>query len=82
MRKYILYGSIVIGSLFIVPLFWLKLMQWAFLEDNTIIAEGISFTGALLGGAISGSLTLLGVIFTIKYERDLGIKIKYLQKLN
>ncbi len=66
MKKYILYGSLVIGAIFTVPLFWMKLMQWAFLDNTVIIAESISFTGAILGGVISGVLTLLGVKITIK----------------
>lgn len=49
-----------------LPLFWLKLMQWAFLDDTAIIAEGISMVGAILGGTISGALTLIGVRITIK----------------
>ncbi|MFJ8513402.1 hypothetical protein [Lysinibacillus xylanilyticus] len=85
MKKYVLYGSIVVFAAFVLPLFWLKLMQWAFLDDTAIIAEGISFTGAIIGGIISGALTLIGVRYTIQENRadDLSLRLpKLLAELN
>ena len=66
MKQYVIYGSIVIVAVFALPLFWLKLMQWAFLDNTAIIAEGISFSSAIISGVISGGLTLVGVTLTLK----------------
>lgn len=71
MRQYILLVSFIIVMIIALPLFWSKLMQWAFLDDTAIIAEGISLVGAILGGAISGSLTLVGVKLTIDQQTKL-----------
>lgn len=70
MKQYTLLISFVIVMIIALPLFWLKLMQWAFLDDKTIIAEGISIVGAILGGLISGALTLMGVLITIKNSKE------------
>lgn len=68
MKQYFLLSSFVIVMIMALPLFWLKLMQWAFLDDTAIIAEGISLVGAILGGTISGALTLIGVRLTINQQ--------------
>lgn len=70
MKQYIFLFSFVIVMIIAVPLFWLKLLQWTFLDDTAIIAEGISLVGAILGGAISGALTLIGVRITIKDSKE------------
>lgn len=75
MKKYILIICFTIVAIITLPLFWLKLLQWAFLDETAIIAEGISLVGAILGGTISGTLTLVGVKLTIDYnekERNLN----------
>lgn len=61
-----------------LPLFWLKLAQWAYgdeIETKDLIMAAIGLIGAILGGAISGALTFLGVKYTISEERkkDNGI---------
>lgn len=66
MKQNVLLGSLFIIIIFTLPLFWLKLVQWAFLDDKTLIAEAVSLSGAIIGGIISGGLTLVGVIMTIK----------------
>lgn len=71
MKQYVFYGSLIILLSIATPLFWLKLMQWAFLDDKTIIGEGISLVGAILGGVISGALTLIGVKLTIDQQREM-----------
>lgn len=68
MKQYFKLIIFIIVVIITLPLFWLKLMQWAFLDETAIIAEGISLVGAILGGTISGALTLIGVKLTIDQQ--------------
>jgi len=44
------------------------------INDFTIVAALIGVVGAVIGGAISGGLTLFGVRYTIKHEKDIRNK--------
>ncbi|WP_274307510.1 hypothetical protein [Solibacillus daqui] len=81
MKQFILFLSFGILIIIALPLFWLKILQWAFLDNTAIIAEGISLVGAILGGTISGALTLIGVRITIKDSKEKQIQDSLPQKL-
>lgn len=51
------------------------------IEDFTIIAALIGVIAAVVGGVISGGLTLLGVRYTIKHENDIRMKDQIPQKI-
>ncbi|WP_421927431.1 hypothetical protein [Lysinibacillus capsici] len=51
------------------------------IEDFTIIAALIGVIAAIVGGVISGGLTLLGVRYTIKHENDIRMKDQIPQKI-
>lgn len=72
MKKYVITSIFIIFVIMLVPLFWLKLAQWVYgddIESKDLIITSIGLIGAILGGTISGVLTLGGVYMTIKNEK-------------
>ena len=77
MRNYVITSIIIILVVMLVLLFWLKLFQWTFGigEDATLlIVAAIGLVGAILGGAISGGLTLLGVKIGLQDEKNNSLR--------
>ncbi|WP_150284740.1 hypothetical protein [Rummeliibacillus sp. TYF-LIM-RU47] len=60
----VIAGLIVIVGILTLLLTWILISQHFIKENDTFIA-GISLVGAILGGVISGGLTLIGVKMTI-----------------
>jgi len=58
---------------------WLWLLDLAYANDTSkvIMAAAIGLTGAIVGGVISGSLTLAGVYLTISHERKAKLVESY-----
>ncbi len=83
MKNYVITSIIIILVIMLVPLFWLKLFQWTFgvgEEATLLIVAAIGLVGAILGGAISGSLTLIGVKIGINNERENNLKYRFLEQ--
>lgn len=61
----VVIGFLVLIGVFTVLLGWLKLLDLAFVNDKTMLVAAIGLIGAIVGGVISGALTLIGVKLTI-----------------
>lgn len=61
----VVIGFVVLIGVFTVLLGWLKLLDLAFVNDKTMLVAAIGLIGAIVGGVISGALTLIGVKLTI-----------------
>lgn len=75
-KTYIALGFMTLFGVLFVLFYWLKLIDWAYTDDNDkiIMVAAISLIGALVGGAISGGLTLLGVSISIRDNAKLRMK--------
>ncbi|MFJ7916099.1 MULTISPECIES: hypothetical protein [unclassified Lysinibacillus] len=84
MKKYVITSIVIILVILFVPVFWLKLFQLTFgigEEATLLIVAAIGLVGAILGGVISGGMTLMGVKRTIKHEKDIRRKDQIPQKI-
>ncbi|MCK1996449.1 hypothetical protein MPH47_04210 [Psychrobacillus psychrodurans] len=72
MKIYIMSGFIILIGLFTVLFIWLKFIDLAYSEENDkiILVAAIGLIGAIVGGAISGTLTLAGVYLTIRHDKE------------
>ncbi|MGX9134033.1 hypothetical protein ACWV26_06585 [Rummeliibacillus sp. JY-2-4R] len=61
---------IVINAIMICLFIWILITNYIYSGNETLIGAGISLIGAILGGIISGLLTLIGVRITIKDNND------------
>lgn len=77
MKKYVITSIVIILVVMFVPIFWLKLFQLTFgIDDGAtlLIVAAIGLVGAILGGVISGGITLLGVTRTIEHTQTVENK--------
>jgi len=68
-------------SLTMIVIFVAVFMNFFSTEGNDIIIALIGICGAILGGVISGGMTLMGVKRTIKHEKDIRRKDQIPQKI-
>lgn len=68
MRENMKFGILIVIGVLIILFIWLKLIDLAYSDENDkiILVAAIGLIGAIIGGAISGGLTLMGVSLTIK----------------
>ena len=84
MKKYeigLTISVLLTFSLTMIVIFTGVFIQFFSINDFTIIAAIIGVVGAVIGGAISGGLTLSGVRYTIKHEKDIRKKEQIPQKI-
>ncbi|MFF2179401.1 hypothetical protein ACFVT8_23560 [Lysinibacillus sp. NPDC058147] len=84
MKKYELGLSICVLltlTLTMIIIFTGVFIKFFSIDDFTIIAALIGVIGAVIGGVISGGLTLLGVRYTIKHEKDIRNRDQIPQKI-
>ncbi|GGA31834.1 hypothetical protein [Psychrobacillus lasiicapitis] len=88
MKEYVKTGFIILIGIFVVLFIWLKLIDLAFTDDKDIFLEAIGLIGTVVGGVISGGLTLIGVKLTLDYYTksekvdQYPIKIRKIHRLN
>lgn len=72
MKIKITTGFIIMIGVFSILFTWLKLIDLWYTEENDkiLLVTAIGLIGAILGGSISGGLTLMGVRMTINENRE------------
>ena len=79
LKSYVVSGLVGLICALILLSGWLWLLDLAYANDTSkvIMAAAIGLTGAIVGGVISGSLTLAGVYLTISHERKAKLVESY-----
>lgn len=74
---FIVSGFLILIGVFTVLLVWLNLLGLSYGGNEILIAAAIGLIGAIIGGTISGALTLSGVHLSIKNEREEKLRESY-----
>lgn len=78
----LIYCLIVLICVLFILFFWLKLIDLSYSDENDkiILVAAIGLIGAIIGGAISGLLTFMGVRYTIIRDERKDIIKEYPKK--